>query len=767
MGDPRRSVQLDQLPLVTYVAPLEAPCSVDYVSPQVEALLGFPPEDFVLEPDFWLGRVAAEDRELFVETWTSVRDTHDRVSVEYRLVARDGHEVWVRHSATVVTVDGIVTIQGFITDITREKELELELARERAQTDAFFRDSSVGMAITDAEGRFVRVNEALARMNALSPEEHVGRRLRDLSAVVADGVEPLLEEVWRTGEPVQGRELTVELESGETATSLVSYFPVDAAGAKHFGGIVIDVTDLRHALNERAEAAREYRRLVEQLPLVTYVNAIGPGLHATYVSPQVEQLFGHPPHEWLVDHGLWARVAHPDDVARVLEEQATARETGRQVECEYRIVRPDGSVRWVHDMMHTVRDEDGTPLFEQGFVIDVTDRKRAEQSEREAIDALRESEEQFRAVFDNAHDAMAIVDDDGRYIDVNRSACELYGLTRDALLALSVADITRAGAAPTLTWREFLDQGAPAGVYTIIRRDGTQRETEFAATANMLLGRHLLILRDVTERTRLERGLREAQKLESVGTLAAGIAHDFNNMLTAIGGYSQLLLARLSPGSVERSHAEEIERAAGRAAKLTAQLLAFGGRQMLQPRAVDLNALVADVSLLLSRIVGPEVVLAVEPENELRTVSADPKQMEQVIWNLVVNAADAMPAGGRVALRTRNVDVEHDAETASGAPAPELARGPYVELAISDSGYGMDHDTLEHVFEPFFTTKQVGLGEGLGLSTAYGIVKQSGGTIVAESLAGAGATFRIYLPATDNEPRGEARDPIGGQPGPR
>jgi PAS domain S-box-containing protein len=182
MAAQRNNVQLEQLSLVTYVAPLEARWSVDYVSPQVEALLGFAAEDFVAEPGFWLGRVAAEDRERFLETWTAVRETPDRVTVEYRLVARDGHEVWVRDAATVVTVEGLVTIQGFITDITREKELELELARERAQTDAFFRDSSVGMAITDAEGRFVRVNEALGRMNSMTAEEHVGLRLRDISA---------------------------------------------------------------------------------------------------------------------------------------------------------------------------------------------------------------------------------------------------------------------------------------------------------------------------------------------------------------------------------------------------------------------------------------------------------------------------------------------------------------------------------------------------------------------------------------------------------
>ncbi|MGZ8715848.1 MAG: PAS domain-containing protein [Gaiellaceae bacterium] len=215
MGPPRHGVLLEQLPLVTYVAPLDAPWSVDYVSPQIEALLGFAPADWVSKPEFWLDRVAPEDRALFLATCTAVRSTGQRVSVEYRLLAHDGHEVWVRDVATVATgEDGSATVQGFLTDITREKELEL--AREQAQTDAFFRDSSAGMAITDAEGRFVRVNEALARVTGLPIEEHIGRRLRELSPAAADQVEPLLEEVWRTGEPVQGRELTAQAPTGET-----------------------------------------------------------------------------------------------------------------------------------------------------------------------------------------------------------------------------------------------------------------------------------------------------------------------------------------------------------------------------------------------------------------------------------------------------------------------------------------------------------------------------------------------------------------------
>jgi hypothetical protein len=379
------------------------------------------------------------------------------------------------------------------------------------------------------------------------------------------------------------------------------------------------------------------------------------------------------------------------------------------------------------------------------FVFDVTARKRAELAELEAIDALRASEEQFRAIFDTALDAMVLADDEGRYVDVNPAACTLFGRTREELLALSIADVF-----PDVeqqTWLAFLAAGSASSNSTIVRKDGTHRETEGTARANVRPGRHLSILRDVTDRKQLEQALWQAQKLESVGTLAGGIAHDFNNMLMAISGYSSLLLGRLETGSVERHYVEEIEQAAARAAKLTAQLLAFGRRQVLQPRPVDLSELLADISPMLERVVGSKVTLAVETPPDLCNVLADPAQVEQVILNVVVNAGEAMQMGGRIAIKARNLDVEHDVEASEGATARELAAGRYVELSISDSGSGMDAETLEHVFEPFFTTKPVGLGDGLGLSTAYGIVKQSAGTIVAESTGGTGTTFRIYLPA--------------------
>jgi len=259
---------------------------------------------------------------------------------------------------------------------------------------------------------------------------------------------------------------------------------------------------------------------------------------------------------------------------------------------------------------------------------------------------------------------------------------------------------------------------------------------------------HIAVLRDITDRRQLERDLWRAQRLESVGRLAGGVAHDFNNMLTAIRGYAQLLLVRTAPGTTEHHHAAEIDGAADRAAKLTAQLLAFGRRQVLQARPIDLNDLVRNLADMLSRFAGGGVELELDLDPALCFVRADPAQVEQVLFNLVANAADAMGEAGSVAVRTTSVHVR------DGEGRVDLPSGPYAVLSVEDSGRGIDEATLEHLFEPFFTTKDIGRGIGLGLATAYGIAKQSGGTIAVSSELGAGSTFSVYLPEVETPPKG-------------
>jgi nitrogen-specific signal transduction histidine kinase/CheY-like chemotaxis protein len=250
-----------------------------------------------------------------------------------------------------------------------------------------------------------------------------------------------------------------------------------------------------------------------------------------------------------------------------------------------------------------------------------------------------------------------------------------------------------------------------------------------------------------------EAQLRQAQKMEAVGRLAGGMAHDFNNLLTVIRGYSELLLGRLGATDAMRKDTEEIKKAADRASGLTRQLLAFSRRQFIATKVLDLNALVANMDGMLRRLIGEDTVeLSAELDASIGAIKADPGQVEQVIMNLVVNACDAMPKGGRLTIETRNVTIGEEVRLDAVGVAP----GSYVLLVVRDNGHGMDAETRSHLFEPFFTTKEKGKGTGLGLSTVYGIVKQSGGSITVESAPDRGTTFRIYFPRVEPEVPGMA-----------
>ena len=247
---------------------------------------------------------------------------------------------------------------------------------------------------------------------------------------------------------------------------------------------------------------------------------------------------------------------------------------------------------------------------------------------------------------------------------------------------------------------------------------------------------------DVTERKQLEEQLRQSQKMEAIGRLAGGIAHDFNNLLTAIIGYSQLLLGRLEVGNPMQDQLEEIKKAGERAASLTRQLLAFSRKGLLQPQVLDLNALVANIDKMLRRLIGEHIELVTMFGPGLERVEADPAQLEQVVLNLVVNARDAMPQGGKIVIETKNLGLDE----AYTHQHPGVSPGRYTMLSVSDEGHGMAAETLKHIFEPFYTTKDHAEGTGLGLFTVYGAVKQNGGNIWVYSEIGRGTTFKVYLP---------------------
>ncbi len=383
------------------------------------------------------------------------------------------------------------------------------------------------------------------------------------------------------------------------------------------------------------------------------------------------------------------------------------------------------------------------------------EESKARAERRRIEEALREAQERLRGIYESSKDAIGYTTLDGRLLDVNHAFVRLTGWPREELLGIPSLQLAAPDHRGVMaeTWARVLRTGNPAEYdMDLLRRDGSRVPVSLTVFAVMDQGGRpvgvAMIIKDMTERKQLEAQLRHAQKMEAIGQLAGGIAHDFNNLLTVINGYSELLLALLPAEEAWRNPVEEIKKAGTRAAALTRQLLAFSRKQVLEPRVLDLNALIAQMGQMLRRLVREDITIVTQLDPALGRVKADPGQIEQVLMNLVVNARDAMPQGGQLTITTGNADPD-SLPAGSRATAPP---GPSVTLAVRDTGCGMDEATLARIFEPFFTTKGPGLGTGLGLSTVHGIVKQHGGAIAVESRPGQGTTFTLYLPRVAEEP---------------
>jgi two-component system cell cycle sensor histidine kinase/response regulator CckA len=369
---------------------------------------------------------------------------------------------------------------------------------------------------------------------------------------------------------------------------------------------------------------------------------------------------------------------------------------------------------------------------------------------RRAEDETRRNESMLRLLFEHNPMATWLYEIDTlKFLRVNEAAVRQYGYTHEEFGQMTILEIRpeadrEKARAYVRSMNVMLEQH---GTWLHQARDGRKFEVELISHELLYAGKRvrLVVAQDVSERKQLEGQLRQSQKMEAIGRLAGGVAHDFNNMLMVIKGHTELLLNVLTPGELVTRKIEQIDRSADRAAALTRQLLAFSRMQVLQPQVINLNGIVDEMSRLLPRLIGEDIDLVVRPGGGLRAIRADASQMEQVIMNLVVNARDAMPSGGKLLIETTNADLDES----YSASHPVMRPGSYVQLSVSDNGTGMDANTQAHIFEPFFTTKEKGKGTGLGLATVYGIVKQSGGFIWVYSEIGKVTSFKIYIPSVN------------------
>jgi len=501
---------------------------------------------------------------------------------------------------------------------------------------------------------------------------------------------------------------------------------------------------------ERPAASRILATLIEASPLA--IVTFDPEGVVTMWNPAAERIFG-----WSENEALGSRLpfvpAEKQEEFLALRRRALLGEVFTEPELHRR--RADGSPIVVSVSTSPLRRPDGTIYGIMSILMDVTERKAAEESQARLTMAVEQ-----------AGESIVVTDTRGAIQYVNPAFERITGYDRVEVIGQNPRILKSGRQDPAfykVLWQTLRRGEVWRGTFLNRRKDGTLYEEDAVISPvrdpSGRVVNYVGVKRDVTDVRRMEEQLRQSQKMEAVGRLAGGVAHDFNNLLTAISGYSDLLLHRLPEYSTLRRDVEEIRKAGDRAAALTHQLLAFSRRQVLQPKVLDLNAVVTNMGQMLRRLVGDNVELSTDLSTSLSRVKADPGQIEQVIVNLAINARDAMPDGGRITLATADADLS----PAYAVAHPEVRPGPHVLLSVADTGHGMDDETQAHLFEPFFTTKDRGKGTGLGLATVYGIVQQSGGHIRVNSAADSGSTFLIYLPRVDapeDDHQGEVRPPL-------
>ena len=734
---------------------LEGVCVVQdaifkFVNRSIAMFMGCTEDEMISRPftDF----VHTDDSEAVYQRYSEqLAGQKQRLRFNFRVVDNAGNVKWLNGSTALISWEGKPAVSLFAIDISRRKRVEEALKESEKRYRELVETANDIIYLTDAHGHFLVFNAVGLKITGYSQEEIVHKHYLDL--IHPDYKEQVakfygVQFVKRI--PDTYYEVPIITHEGKTVwigqnVQLV----MEGDAVVGFQAICRDVTDRKRAEEELRESEERLELALRGADLGSWDWNLKTG--CAVWDERASWMLGYLPGEVQTNLRTWKSLVHPEDwprVSAVLNGHLEGRVSF--IELEYRLRCKSGEWKWILSRGKIVAcDTDGTPLRITGTSLDISERKQMEQ-------ALRESEERYRAIFNNVAIGINLTDRDARLLQVNSRSASMLGYTQEELKALTAFDITHPEDLE-LSMANFssLVEGK-VDSYSMqkryVRKDGEviwadvhvsaihNQRGEFVANLGVIV--------DITDRKRAEQEtermraqLLQAQKMEAIGTLTGGIAHEFNNLLTIVSGYAELLLAEKNESDPEHSDLQRIVHASQRGAELVRSLLAFSRKSEMNFAPVNLNREVEHVKKLLDRTLPKMIEIELNLCEGLKTVEADSGQIRQLLMNLALNARDAMPEGGKLSIGTNNLGEGHLTAPAGAMP------GDYVQLTVSDTGIGMDGETLDRIFEPFYTTQGLAYKTGLGLAVVHGIIEQHGGYVKCDSKPEQGTTFQIYLPA--------------------